>query len=116
MSFQSKFPGLFTPEQGALPIKEPQPVTNKQMRYAQAIALKTGTVVPKAAAANRAALSQWIDTHQPKPIGGKFSNYPSSKQVEFAERIARAKNKTIPNACFRDKIMMSKWIDGNKPR
>ncbi|WP_299403530.1 hypothetical protein [uncultured Roseobacter sp.] len=116
MSFEPKFPGLFTPEQGALPIQDPQPATEKQVRYAQSIALKTGATIPRSASSNRAALSEWIDAHKPKAPGGRFANYPSSKQVAFAERIARIKHREIPRECFQDKVMMSKWIDGNKPR
>ncbi|WP_257883916.1 hypothetical protein [Roseobacter insulae] len=116
MSFEPQFPDLFAPEQGALPIEQPQPATEKQVRYAQAIALKTGATIPHRARATRAALSQWIEAHKPKAPTGKFANYPSSKQVAFAERIARIKHREIPHECFRDKVMMSKWIDGNKPR
>ncbi|MBW4709640.1 hypothetical protein KX928_17780 [Roseobacter sp. YSTF-M11] len=99
-----------------MPIEQPQPATEKQVRYAQAIALKTGATIPHRARATRAALSQWIEAHKPKAPTGKFANYPSSKQVAFAERIARIKHREIPHECFRDKVMMSKWIDGNKPR
>ncbi|MDW3225160.1 MAG: hypothetical protein R8G34_20100 [Paracoccaceae bacterium] len=116
MSFEPQFPGLFTKVQGALPVESPQPATEKQIRYAQSIAVKTGAALPSNASANRAALSAWIEVHKPKPPSGRFANYPSSKQVAFAERIARLKHRDIPRECFRDKVMMSKWIDGNKPR
>jgi hypothetical protein len=72
--------------------------------------------LPQGISADRVALSAWIDSHKPKPLEGRFSNYPSSKQVAFAERIARVKRRDIPQECFRDKTMMSRWIDGNKPR
>lgn len=116
MSFEPQFPGLFTTNQGALPVEAPQPATEKQIRYAQLIAGKTGAVLPNELSANRAALSAWIDAHKPKPPSGRFANYPSSKQVAFAERIARVKHRDIPHQCFRDKVMMSRWIDGNKSR
>lgn len=116
MSIQPNFPGLFSTDQGAVPIDGSQPATIKQIRYAQSIASKTGAVIPKDASVNRAALSAWIDRHKTKPLGGKFANYPSSKQVAFAERIARIKHRDIPRECFHDKTLMSKWIDGNKPR
>lgn len=116
MSFEPQFPGLFTPQQGALPITPQQAPTEKQLHYAQSIALRTGAKIPAHAVANRAALSAWIDAHKSRAPGGKFANYPSSKQVAFAERIARIKRRDIPQECFRDKLMMSKWIDGNKPR
>lgn len=116
MSFEPRLPGLFKPSQPALPIGAAHPATEKQLRYAQSIALKTGTSIPENLSGNRAALSAWIDRHKPRVPAGRFSNYPSSKQVAFAERIARIKRREIPQECFRDKIMMSKWIDGNKPR
>ncbi|MEM9637242.1 MAG: hypothetical protein AAGA94_06305 [Pseudomonadota bacterium] len=116
MSLEPQIPGLFSPEQGVLPISSPRAATQKQIDYARAIAQKTGATMPKNLSANRAALSAWIDTHKPKAPVGRFSNYPSSKQVAFAERIARVKRRDIPQECFRDKNMMSKWIDGNKPR
>ncbi|WP_262386693.1 hypothetical protein ROLI_030760 [Roseobacter fucihabitans] len=115
MSFEPSFPGLFSQAQGARPIEQPRPVTEKQLRYAQSIAAKTGAVIPKGTDANRAKLSAWIEAHKPKAVTGRFSNYPSSKQVAFAERIARIKRRDIPRECFRDKGMMSNWIESNKP-
>lgn len=121
MSFQPQFPGIFdapvaksaTAEDAATP--DALPATEKQIHYAQALALKTGVKFPADLARNRAALSRWIDAQKSAPAG-KFTNYPSSKQVAFAERIARLKRQQIPPECFRDRTMMSRWIDGNKPR
>jgi len=125
MSYQPQFPGMFDPDNGAVPAhtevsardaRAALPPTEKQMHYATSLSLKTGAPVPKRALTDRAALSEWIDAHKPKPVEGPFSQYPSSKQVAFAERIARLKRRDIPQECFRDKTMMSRWIDGNKPR
>ncbi len=119
MSFQPQFPGIFTPAQGARPAREtpePLPATDRQMHYAQSLALKWQQKLPPDIGLDRAALSAWIDAHKPRPADGPFANYPSSKQVAFAERIARLKRRDIPQECFRDKTMMSRWIDGNKPR
>lgn len=117
MSFQPQFPSMEpdaprtrTGHDDALP------ATEKQIHYAQALAQKSGLKVPKDVLADRAALSRWIDAHKPKPVKGRFANYPSSKQVAFAERIARLKRAQVPPECFRDKTLMSRWIDGNKPR
>ncbi|MGB7241198.1 MAG: hypothetical protein WBC93_03820 [Sulfitobacter sp.] len=118
MSFQTQFPGMFAPEQGALPIEATtvQPATEKQKAYAQQLAQNSGAVIPKGVMDDRSALSRWIDAHKAPAPQGRFANYPSSKQVAFAERIARLKRRDIPRECFHDKLMMSKWIDGNKPR
>jgi len=121
MSYQPQFPGLFSTDQGAVAAHAHQehpvlPATQKQMHYAEALSAKIGIELPKGIANDRSALSAWIDTHKPKPIEGRFADYPSSKQVAFAERIARLKHREIPQQCFRDKVMMSRWIDGNKPR
>tara|TARA_R110002049_G_scaffold23781_4_gene84543 strand:- start:42223 stop:42579 length:357 start_codon:yes stop_codon:yes gene_type:complete len=118
MSFQPQFPGIFSPEQGARPARGDTslPATEKQMQYAQSLALKSGQKLPKDIDQDRAALSAWIDAHKPRPMDGPFANYPSSKQVAFAERIARLKRRDVPQECFRDKTLMSRWIDGNKPR
>ncbi|MBW4961248.1 hypothetical protein [Sulfitobacter sp. CW3] len=121
MSYQPQFPGFFTSDQGAVPAHHHDDshtlaATPKQMQYATALAAKTGTPLPKGIGADRVALSAWIDGHKPKPVEGRFANYPSSKQVAFAERIARVKRREVPRECFHDKTMMSRWIDGNKPR
>lgn len=121
MSYQPQFPGIFSADQGAVaaqdhPDAHTLPATEKQMQYAAVLAAKSGTELPKDLAADRAALSAWIDAHKPKVTDGRFAHYPSSKQVAFAERIARLKRRDIPQECFRDRTMMSRWIDGNKPR
>ncbi|MFT6090480.1 hypothetical protein [Sulfitobacter sp.] len=121
MSYQPQFPGLFSSDQGAVPAHHHDDshalaATPKQMQYATALAAKTGAPLPKGIGADRVALSAWIDSHKPKPVEGRFANYPSSKQVAFAERIARVKRREVPRECFHDKTMMSRWIDGNKPR
>lgn len=121
MSYQPQFPGLFSSDQGAVPAQQANdssalPATPKQLQYAASLAARTGAELPTGIGHDRAALSAWIDAHKPKPVEGRFGNYPSSKQVAFAERIARVKRRDIPQECFRDKTMMSRWIDGNKPR
>jgi hypothetical protein len=122
MSFQPQFPGIFTPAQGAtpvqhdLPLVQPQPATEKQIAYAQALATKSSDALPKGITQDRAKLSAWIDAHKAPAPTGQFANYPSSKQVQFAERIARLKRRDVPRECFHDKTLMSRWIDGNKPR
>lgn len=118
MSYHPSLPGLFDPEQGALPITPSQPATEKQIGYARALAAKTGAPLPAALLRDRSGLSAWIDkvkATKPAPKG-QFANYPSAKQVQFAERIARLKRREIPHGCFKDRTMMSRWIDGNKPR
>ncbi len=89
------------------------PVTDRQMRYARAIAEKSALEIPVEAQRDRKSLSDWISAnkpHHPSP----FANYPTGKQVAFAERISRSKRRPIPSECFRDKRMMSQWIDHNK--
>lgn len=90
------------------------PASEKQLRFARALALRTGLVLPYEVQIDRKRLSEWIDqTKRATPVS-KFSNYPSSKQVAFAERLARVKRRDIPRACFQDRGLMSKWIDHNK--
>ena len=121
MSYQPQFPGLFSSDQGAVSAHHHDdshtlPATPKQMQYATSLAAKTGAALPNGIGADRVALSAWIDRHKPKPLEGRFADYPSSKQVGFAERIAKLKRTQVPQECFRDKTMMSRWIDSNKPR
>ncbi|MDW4499103.1 hypothetical protein R5H30_13990 [Sulfitobacter sp. D35] len=116
MSYQPKIPGLFAPEQGALPIGEPLPATEKQVRFAHQLALRTGDSLPEGITRNRQALSRWIDQHNVAAGRRRVpSDQPSSKQVAFAERIARIRRREIPRECFHDRGLMSKWIDSNKP-
>ncbi|WP_298837551.1 hypothetical protein [uncultured Roseobacter sp.] len=116
MSYHPALPGLLTPEQPALPFESPQPGSEKQIRYAEALARQSGTRLPRDIASDRKKLSDWIDRNKVKASTGHFSNYPSSRQVAFAERIARIRRREIPQECFRDKGLMSGWIDSNKPR
>lgn len=116
MSYHSHQPGLFDPDQGALPIVPPQPATEKQIAFAKSIAARCGLKLSPALFRDRAGLSAWIDRSKPATPSGQFANYPSAKQVQFAERIARLKRREVPSACFKDKVMMARWIDGNKPR
>ncbi len=115
MSYHAHQPGLFDPAQGALPIAQPEPATEKQIAFARALAVKSGVKLPTALLRDKAGLSAWIDRTKQAPAG-QFSAYPSARQVQFAERIARLKRRQIPAECFKDKLMMSRWIDGNKPR
>lgn len=89
------------------------PVTDRQMRYARAIAQQSALEIPVEAQRDRRALSNWISAHKPSATS-QFDNYPTGKQVAFAERISRCKRRPIPSECFRDKQMMSRWIDQNK--
>ncbi|MGV6803176.1 MAG: hypothetical protein ACWA49_03150 [Ruegeria sp.] len=89
------------------------PVTDRQMRFAQAIAKQSSLEIPVEAQRDRRSLSNWITAHQRKD-SSPFANYPTGKQVAFAERISRSKRRPIPNSCFRDKQAMSQWIDQNK--
>ncbi len=118
MSFQPAFPGLFSPSQGAQPVRHdtPLPATEKQIAYAATLAAKSGRALPEGITQDRAALSRWIDAHKAPAPQGRFSAYPSSRQVAFAERIARLKRNQVPPECFKDRALMSRWIDSNKPR
>ncbi|EEE37103.1 hypothetical protein RKLH11_939 [Rhodobacteraceae bacterium KLH11] len=89
------------------------PVTDRQMRYARAIAEQSALEIPVEAQRDRKSLSDWISAHKPHDPS-PFANYPTGKQVAFAERISRSKRRPIPSECFRDKHMMSCWIDQNK--
>jgi hypothetical protein len=89
------------------------PVTDRQMRYARAIAEQTALEIPVEAQRDRKSMSAWISAHKPEDPS-PFANYPTGKQVAFAERISRNKRRPIPSECFRDKQLMSRWIDQNK--
>ncbi len=89
------------------------PVTDRQMRFARAIARQSALEIPVEAQRDRKSLSDWISAHKPHDPS-PFANYPTGKQVAFAERISRSKRRPIPSECFRDKQMMSRWIDQNK--
>ncbi len=89
------------------------PVTDRQMRYARAIAARSALEIPVEAQRDRKSLSDWISAHKPHDPS-PFASYPTGKQVAFAERISRSKRRPIPSECFRDKQLMSRWIDGNK--
>ncbi len=89
------------------------PVTDRQMRFARAIARQSALEIPVEAQRDRKSLSDWISVHKPHDPS-PFANYPTGKQVAFAERISRSKRRPIPSECFRDKQMMSRWIDQNK--
>ena len=89
------------------------PATEKQIQFAQHLALRAGAELPDEVRSDRQRLSRWIDDNKTPVAQSRFSNYPSSKQVAFAERIARMKRRNVPQECFRDKSMLSKWIDSN---
>lgn len=89
------------------------PVTDRQMRYARAIAEQSALEIPVDVQRDRKMLSDWISAHKPR-VTSQFDNYPTGKQVAFAERISRSKRRPIPSECFHDKRMMSRWIDQNK--
>ncbi|MEM1006691.1 MAG: hypothetical protein AAF496_00695 [Pseudomonadota bacterium] len=89
------------------------PVTDRQMRYARAIAQRSALEIPVEVQRDRRLLSDWISAHKPHGTS-QFDNYPTGKQVAFAERISRTKRRPIPSECFRDKQQMSRWIDQNR--
>ncbi len=89
------------------------PVTDRQMRYARAIAEQSALEIPVEAQRDRRSMSDWISAHKPHDPS-PFANYPTGKQVAYAERISRSKRRPIPSECFRDKHAMSQWIDHNK--
>lgn len=89
------------------------PVTDRQMRYARAIAEQSALDIPVEAQRDRRSMSNWISANKPDDPS-PYANYPTGKQVAFAERISRVKRRPIPTECFRDKQMMSRWIDQNK--
>jgi len=87
------------------------PATARQLAYAQALASRNQTFLPRSVQQDRRALSAWIEA-QAKDAPS-FDHRPSSKQVAFAERIARAKRRSVPDECFRDRQLLSRWIDSN---
>ena len=89
------------------------PATEKQIQFAQHLALRAGAELPDEVRSDRQRLSRWIDDNKTPVVRSRFSNYPSSKQVAFAGRIARMRRRNVPQECFRDKSMLSKWIDNN---
>ena len=107
---------------GGLPdqseVSAPKPSSNglpteKQIRFAQKIALRGGILLPWNVLQNRRDLSNWIDqnVHVLQRGNSALSALPSSKQVQFAERIARRKKLSVPDICFKDRQTMSQWID-----
>ena len=91
------------------------PVSDKQLRFARAIAARAALDLPPEVQTDRRAMSAWIGAHLPKRRDTPdFSRYPSSRQVAFAERIARIKRRNVPRECFRDMSLMSAWIDRNR--
>lgn len=91
------------------------PVTQRQLAYARALALRNQVLLPWEVQQDRRSLSRWIDAQAalpPAPHDGR----PSSKQVAFAERIARLRQRAVPEECFRDRQLMSRWIDSNRPQ
>lgn len=103
-----------TPASESAPVSGyPLPPTEKQIRYARQIAMRTSDVLPWDTLQSRALLSQWITDHAalrantPKP-----SERPAtSRQVAFAERLAMRKRTNVPRECFQSAQMMSRWID-----
>ena len=89
------------------------PVTQRQLAYARALALRNQVVLPWETQQDRRALSRWIEAQAALPAADN-GNRPTSKQVAFAERLARIKRRAVPDECFRDRGMMSRWIDCNR--
>lgn len=90
------------------------PVTQRQIAYAKALALRNRSLLPWEVQQDRRSLSAWIDAQARLVPAAAMDSRPSSKQVAFAERLARIKRRAVPEECFRDKGLMSKWIDGNR--
>ncbi len=90
------------------------PVTERQLSYARALALKNQTVLPWTVQQDRRTLSAWIEEQSKLRPSAALDALPSSKQVAFAERLARIKRRAVPDECFRDKGLMSRWIDSNR--
>ncbi|MFE3838430.1 hypothetical protein [Pseudogemmobacter sonorensis] len=88
------------------------PVTERQLSYARALALKNRVLLPWEVQQDRRSLSHWIDTQA--RLAPVDDGRPSSKQVAFAERLARIKRRAVPDECFRDRQLLSRWIDCNK--
>ena len=55
------------------------PVTDRQMRYARAIAEQTALEIPVEAQRDRKSMSAWISAHKPEDPS-PFANYPTGKQ------------------------------------
>lgn len=89
------------------------PASEKQLRFAAALAERSALDLPAEVRADRRALSAWIDAHRARVPPGASAG-PSSRQVAFAERIARIKRRQVPPECFRDRLSLSRWIDSNK--
>ena len=77
MSYQPQFPGMFDPDNGAVPAhaedsardaRAALPPTEKQMHYATSLSLKTGAPVPKRALTDRAALVPFYSYHISKVV------------------------------------------------
>lgn len=90
------------------------PVTQRQIAYARALALRNQTLLSWEVQQDRRSLSAWIEAQARLKPASELDRRPSSRQVAFAERLARIKRRPVPEACFRDRDLMSKWIDGNK--
>jgi len=87
------------------------PVSDKQLRFARAIAARAALNLPSDVLQDRRAMSAWIDAHAHKQTR---SGPDFSRQVAFAERIARIKRRQVPRECFQDMGLMSRWIDSNR--
>ena len=90
------------------------PVTERQLAYARALALRNQVILPWQTQQDRRTLSAWIDAQSKLQPAAQSDNRPSSRQVEFAEKIARFKRRAVPDECFRDRQLLSRWIDSNR--
>jgi len=82
--------------------------TEKQIKYAKAIAERLGLKLPEAndKVAYGSFISQHVEAYKSRP--------PTSKQVEFASRIAKALGINLPGESTRQALFL--FIRDNKPR
>ena len=82
--------------------------TEKQIKYAKAIAERLGLKLPDAndKVAYGSFISQHVEAYKSRP--------PTSKQVEFASRIAKALGINLPGESTRQTLFL--FIRDNKPR
>lgn len=92
--------------------------TPAQVDFARAISRRLNAEIPPESVQDRAALSNWIGTHQAafNKARGQTHYGPgaTSRQVAYAEKIARRRRRDVPDECFRDAGLMSRWIDSNR--
>ena len=87
------------------------PPSEKQLRYARTIAIKTKALLPWDVQQDRRKLSHWIDQHAAAATPAALASAPAtSRQVAFAEQLARRKRTAVPDECYRSRALMSAWL------